>query len=84
MYCAVLFAPVLLWRNRLLIAICISVVLMGGVASCTSSGGGDSSVSGGNSAPSGGTYTPPGTYSIPVTITSTGISHSFTLTLTVD
>jgi hypothetical protein len=49
------------------------------VASCTISGGGGGRVPG-----SGPGATPAGTYSIPVTVTSTGVSHSITVTLTVD
>jgi len=32
----------------------------------------------------GGSNTPPGTYTIPVTVTSLGITHSLNVTLTVD
>jgi hypothetical protein len=56
--------------------------LVGGVASCTSSGGGGGGGSGGGSGGSG--QTPAGTYSIPLTVTSTGVSHSVTVTLVVD
>lgn len=81
-YCVLVFAPVLLWRRRrLLLIVLAAVVLAGGVSSCTGSGGGAPS---GSSGQSSGVKTPAGTYSIPVTVTSTGISHSLTLTLTVD
>jgi hypothetical protein len=53
--------------------------LVGGVVSCTISGGGGSTGPG-----SGGGKTPAGTYSIPVTVTSMGVSHSVTVTLVVD
>jgi hypothetical protein len=55
-------------------------ILMGGVASCAGSGGG----TGGTGVGVGGANTAPGTYSIPVTVTSTGVSHNASLTLTVD
>jgi centrosomal CEP192-like protein/HYDIN/CFA65/VesB family protein/ASPM-SPD-2-Hydin domain-containing protein len=55
-------------------------LLAGGVVSCTVSGGG------GSSGPGSGVagQTPEGTYSIPVIVTSTGVSHSVTVTLIVD
>lgn len=57
-------------------------VLAGGVSSCTKSGGGGGGGSGGGSGGAG--QTPAGTYSIPLTVTSTGVSHSLTVTLIVD
>jgi hypothetical protein len=64
------------------VGLSLLVFLIGSVASCTSSGGG----TGGGSGPgSGGTgLTPAGTYSVPLTVTSTGVAHSVTVTLTVD
>jgi hypothetical protein len=53
---------------------------VGGVGSCAESGGG----TGGDPGDGSGAITPVGTYSIPVTVTSTGVSHNITLTLTVD
>jgi hypothetical protein len=61
--------------------VALLTVLVGGVGSCASSGGGSG---GGVSAETGGLTTPAGTYTIPVTVTSTGVSHTATLTLTVD
>jgi hypothetical protein len=66
-------------RDTILLLVLLAM-LVGGVGSCASSGGGKG---GGLGANSGGT-TPAGTYSIPVTVTSTGVSHNATLTLTVD
>ena len=81
-YCAILLAPLLLWRRRrLLLLVVVAALGAGGITSCTGSGGGLLSTSTGQS---NGVQTPPGTYSIPVTVTSTGISHSITLTMTVD
>ena len=71
------------WRRRrnALLLVALLSILAGGVSSCASSGGGSGGGSGGQGG-SGGT--PPGTYSILVTATSSGIQHSVTLTLTVD
>jgi len=78
---AVLALPFALWRrHRLLLATVLAVVAMGGIVSCTAAIGG----SGGTSGSGSTSATPAGTYSVPVTVTSTGISHSTTLTLTVD
>jgi hypothetical protein len=69
-------------RRRALLLVALLAILAGGVSSCTSSQIIKGSGSGGGSSGSG--VTPAGTYSIPVTVTSNGISHSITLTLTVD
>jgi len=66
---------------RTAIWIALLAILVGGAGSCTSSGGGTGS---GVGADAGGLSTPAGTYTIPVTVTSIGVSHSATLTLTVD
>ena len=85
--CVLLLLP-LGWRRRRKLlypaALMLLLALMaGGVTACTkfsgnTSGGGTTGGGGG-----GGT-TAPGTYSILVTVTSTGISHSATVSLTVD
>jgi len=67
------------WRRNGLLWFAVLAILVGGVSSCTSSGGGS-----GGGGGTGGGATPPGTYSIPVTVTSAGVQHSLTLTLTVD
>jgi hypothetical protein len=79
--CAGFFLPWTVRRGRktLLLAAFLAIVL-GGVASCVSSGGGTGGVGG----VAGSNPTPPGTYSVPVTVSSNGISHSITLTLIVD
>jgi hypothetical protein len=80
--CGLLLLP-LSWkrcRTALLLAAMLAIVAVG-VTSCSGSGGG----SGGSSSPiKGGNVTPPGTYSIPVTVSSNNVQRSITLTLTVD
>jgi len=82
--CGLLVLP-LGWKRKhkvlgTVILLVLLAFLVGGVGSCASSGGG----TGGLGANGGGLITPAGTYSIPVTVTSTGVSHNATLTLTVD
>jgi hypothetical protein len=66
-------------RNALMLAALLAISA-GGVASCTSSGGGSGGSGGGSSSGA----TPTGTYTIPVTVVSTGVQHGLTVTLTVD
>ena len=68
-------------RRNLFLLVLLAAFLVGGVSSCTSSGGG---TGGGSSGSGGGSNTAPGTYTIPVSVTSMGISQSVNLTLTVD
>jgi len=77
--CGLLLLPLALRRRRkmLLLAV-LAAIVAAGVTSCTHSGGGGS---GGNG---NGSTTPPGTYTIPVTVTSTGVTHGVSLSLTVD
>jgi hypothetical protein len=63
------------------ILLALLVIVLGGVGSCATSGGGTGGVPGVSSA---GATTAAGTYSFQVTVTATGVSHSATLTLTVD
>ncbi len=76
---------VLFRMHRTLLAIAWLIVAIGALTSCSGSGGG-----GGGAPPKGGgggdstSTTPPGTYTIPVQVTSNGVQHSITLTLTVD
>jgi hypothetical protein len=65
-------------RGRLIFAV-LAVMLALGVSSCAKSSGG-----GGGGGGGGGSSTPPGTYSVPFTVTSAGVSHSVSVTLTVD
>jgi hypothetical protein len=57
-------------------------LLVGGVSSCTGSGGGTGG-GGGTTGGGGGNTTPTGTYSIPLNTTSAGVQHSVTVTLIV-
>ena len=83
MLCGLLLLPLALApapEGAVLLAVLLAVIA-GGVSSCTSSGGGTRWRRGGSG---GGSATPPGTYSIPVTVSSTGVSHAVTVTMTVD
>jgi hypothetical protein len=83
--CGLLLLPFALVRRRKsLLLILLLAVLAGSVSSCTSSGGGTGGGSGGSGGSGSSSATPPGTYTIPVTVSSTGISHAVTLTMTVD
>jgi hypothetical protein len=57
----------------------LAAFLLCDISSCTSSGGGGRTTKQG-----GGSNTSPGTYTIPVNVTSMGVSRSVNLTLTVD
>jgi len=58
----------------------LAAIFTCGVSSCVSSSGG----TGGTGGKLGGSNTPPGTYTIPISVTSTGITRSVNVTLTVD
>ena len=79
--CGLALLP-LAWRRRrkILLMAAIWAIMAGGISSCTSSGGGLS----GSGGQGGSGSTPAGTYSIPITVVSSGIQHSVTLTLIVD
>ena len=77
---ALLLPFALLRRRRLLLAVLLALVAVCGISSCTAAIGGSKGTTGSGST----TATPAGTYSVPVTVTSTGISHSVTMTLIVD
>ncbi len=78
--CGLLLLPLAIRRRRKLFLLAmLAAFLVCGVSSCTSSGGG-----GGTSKQGGGSNTSPGTYTIPVSVTSMGASRSVNLTLTVD
>ncbi len=80
--CGLLLVPLALRRHRKLFLLAVFVAIFAvGVSSCTSSGGGTGGGSGGQG---GGSNTPAGTYTIPVNVTSMGITQSVNVTLTVD
>jgi Abnormal spindle-like microcephaly-assoc'd, ASPM-SPD-2-Hydin len=81
--CGLVLLPLGWRRRRRMIQtagiLLLLVFLAGGVVSCTISGGGGSGPGSGVAG-----ETPAGTYSIPVIVTSTGVSHTVTVTLIVD
>jgi hypothetical protein len=81
--CGLLLVPLALFKRRkLFLLVVLAAIFATGVSSCTSSGGGTGG--GGSGGNGGGSKTPPGTYTIPVSVTSMGITHSLNVTLTVD
>ncbi len=79
----VLVLPLIICKRRKMFLFAVlAACLAGGVSSCTSSGGGTGG--GGSGGNGGGSNTPPGTYTIPVSVTSMGMTNSVNLTLTVD
>ncbi|MDR3724415.1 MAG: choice-of-anchor D domain-containing protein [Terracidiphilus sp.] len=80
MLCGLVLLPFALRRRKLLAMLVLLVVTLV-VSSCASAGVNSSGGSGGSGS---STTTPAGTYTIPVTVTSNGVSHAVTLTLTVD
>ena len=86
--CGLLLLPIG-WKRRSkrmhgIVLLALLMIFAASIASCTSSGGGTGG-SGGSGGGSGGSgTTPSGTYSIPVNVTSNGVEHSITVTLTVD
>jgi hypothetical protein len=78
---AVLMLPLAWRRRKLRFPIAVLAILLLGFSGCSSSGGG----SGGTPPSSPTTHTTPaGTYTVPVTVTSSGVQHAVTLTLVVD
>jgi len=79
--CGLLLLPLALRRRRAaLVLVLLLAVAVAGVTGCSASGGG-----GGATPPPPTTHTTaPGTYSIPVVISSGGVQHTFQLTLVVD
>ncbi len=81
--CGLLLVPLAVCRRRKLFLLAVFVAIFAaGVSSCTSSGGGTGG--GGSGGNGGGSNTPTGTYTIPVSVTSMGITQSVNVTLTVD
>jgi len=79
--CVLLVLPLALWRRRgLFLVALLAVAFAAGASGCAGAGGGLKDTGGGGSSSS----TPPGTYTIPVTVSSTGLTQSVPLTMTVD
>jgi hypothetical protein len=72
----------LAWRRKrkILAMAALLAIFVGGISSCSGSGGG----TGGSSTSGLGNESAPGTYSIPVSVASNGVVHQVILTLTVD
>jgi hypothetical protein len=82
MVCGFLVLPLALRRRRkILLLALLLVAIAGGISSCTSSGGG---TGGGGGGTGSGNATPAGIYTIPVSVTSTGLCHEVNVTMTVD
>jgi len=77
--CSLLLLPLAVRRRKFFLLAVLAAFLLCDISSCTSSGGGA-----GTSKQGGGSNTSPGTYTIPVSVTSMGVSRSVNLTLTVD
>jgi hypothetical protein len=79
--CGLALVPMALRRRRrALMLVALLAILMGGVSSCTESSVGVP-LPGPRTGPG---ISPAGSYSIPVTVSSNGVAHTITLTLTVD
>jgi Abnormal spindle-like microcephaly-assoc'd, ASPM-SPD-2-Hydin len=79
--CGLFLIPLAFRRHRKMFLLAVVAAFFTcGVSSCVSSSGG----TGGTGGKGGGSNTPPGTYSIPINVTSTGITRSVNVTLTVD
>ena len=87
MVCGLLLLPLTLRRRRKVILRAFFLVFLMAAVSVGVSGCGGGSVkgaSGGSGGSGAGSATPPGTYTIPVTFSSTGMSRGVAVTLTVD
>ena len=86
---AIVLLPLALWRRRrIFIMALLAVVFSTGMTSCTGAivgpGAGSNGGSGGTGGSGGSSSTPAGTYTVPVTVSASGLSQSVTLTMTVD
>ena len=80
--CGLLLLPLAWKRRRSILLVLAGLILTGSLSSCAGSGGGGGGTTGAGGL--GNTNTPAGTYSIPVTVTASGVSHQVTLSLTVE
>ncbi len=82
---AVLLLPLACWRRRGAFSLALlAVVFSAAMSSCTGATVGSSNGGSGGGSTGGAGSTPAGTYSVPVTVSSSGLTQSITLTLTVD
>jgi hypothetical protein len=80
--CGLVLLPLALGRRRkALLLVALLAVMVGAATSCATAG---MSSGGGSGGSNGAGATPAGTYTIPITVTSSGVSHAATVTLTVD
>jgi len=77
---ALLLVSLVLFHRRRMLALWMVLLVVLAVTGCASAG---ISSSGGSGGSGSGTTTPAGTYSIPVSVTSNGVTHTVQLTLTV-
>jgi Abnormal spindle-like microcephaly-assoc'd, ASPM-SPD-2-Hydin len=78
--CGLLLIPLAICRRRkLFLLLLLFAIVSCGISSCVSSGGGK-----GGGGKGGGSSTPTGTYTIPVSVMSLGLTQSVNVTLTVD
>ena len=77
-FLALLLLPLAGLRRKGKLALLLLLVAAFVITGCATAG-----ISSGSGGSGGGTTTPPGTYTIPVTVTSNGVSHAVQLTLTV-
>ena len=79
--CGLVLLPFAIRRRPKIFQLAVLLAILAcSISSCVSSGGG----SGGSGGGGGSGGTPTGTYTIPVTVTANGVSHSADLVLTVD
>ncbi len=86
MACGLLLLPIAICKRRkIMLLVALLAIMTGGITSCVSAGlSNGSGGSGGSGGQGGGSGTPAGTYTIPVTVSSNGISQQVNVSLTVD
>ncbi len=83
--CGLLLLPLAVCKRRkVLLFVALLVIVTGGMTSCVGAGFSGNNGGGGSGGQSGGYRTPAGTYTIPVTVSSDGISQQVDVVLTVD
>jgi hypothetical protein len=83
--CGLLLLPLAICKRRkILLLVALLAIMTGGITSCLSAGISNGGGSGGSGGQGGGSGTPVGTYTIPVTVSSNGISQHVNVSLTVD